>query len=214
MAQRTIHYLLGELLLNDGVQDRNRFRVGNLLPDAYEGAMRKTTHFIGLTPDGTRKYSDFERFRTEFSPKVELDDLYLGYYMHLVEDACFRVFVSEKGIHARIRTEEHVQALHRDYHILNRYITEHYGLRQSILPLPDFAGEEINRIYPFRMSEIIEELSRDFQDRTEGNTVYMTEALLDEFVSYALPVCRDVLHRLRAGNPLPNPLDYSWNKER
>ena len=95
MAQRTIHYLLGEELIPLGIRDADRFRIGNLLPDAIEDLVfRAQTHYQVDTEKGGKslRFSDFERFRRDFSPLVETDGLYLGYYMHLVEDACYRIF--------------------------------------------------------------------------------------------------------------------------
>ncbi len=47
MAQRTIHYLIGEELLRRcDLRDAERFRVGNLLPDAHtQTSHREITHF-------------------------------------------------------------------------------------------------------------------------------------------------------------------------
>ena len=46
MAQRTIHYLIGEeLIRGGGIRDIDRFRIGNLLPDAIEDLV-----FRDLTP--------------------------------------------------------------------------------------------------------------------------------------------------------------------
>ena len=46
MAQRTIHYLIGEDLIGLGIRDVDRFRIGNVLPDAIEDLVfRNLTHF-------------------------------------------------------------------------------------------------------------------------------------------------------------------------
>ena len=54
MAQRTIHYLIGEELIGMGVRDIDRFRVGNLLPDAIEDLIyRPLTHYqVDVPIDG------------------------------------------------------------------------------------------------------------------------------------------------------------------
>ena len=84
MAQRTIHYLLGELLLAELPADAARFRFGNLLPDAYEHGvhgLRAHTHYTRA--EGGVTFSDFEAFRRDFADRVPGDALYLGYYLHL-----------------------------------------------------------------------------------------------------------------------------------
>ena len=51
MAQRTIHYLFGELFSKQiELKDKQRFLLGNVLPDAYaKGSDRDRTHFTVKT---------------------------------------------------------------------------------------------------------------------------------------------------------------------
>ena len=91
MAQRTIHYLFGEMISNQiPLSDKKRFLLGSILPDAIEPHNRDTSHFIIETQ--LHKYFDFEAFRRQYAAQIQQDDLYLGYYMHLVEDAFYRSF--------------------------------------------------------------------------------------------------------------------------
>ena len=84
MAQRTIHYLFGEIFSQQfEIKDKTRFLLGNVLPDAYaNGSDRDKTHYIVKTD--TQVYFDFSKFRDEYADLICSDDLYLGYYMHLV----------------------------------------------------------------------------------------------------------------------------------
>ena len=78
MAQRTIHYLIGEDLIGLGIRDVDRFRIGNVLPDAIEDLVfRNLTHYqVDTELDGKSvRYSDFERFPREFAPVGENGDL-------------------------------------------------------------------------------------------------------------------------------------------
>lgn len=210
MAQRTIHYIIGEWLLDCSIGNANRFRLGNLLPDAYgEDGVRRRTHFTKVLEDG-RRFSDFEAFRERFPDRVETDDLYLGYYLHLVEDACFRGFVARRGFRGRIQKPQDISFLHRDYHILNRYLTEKYGLTMMIEPVPELELEPICGIYPFRQQELLEELRRDLSEQVEGETCYLTEDMLEAFLSEALPICRDALLRIRQGGEPLDPMSLAW----
>ena len=93
MAQRTVHYLFGEMISKEiTLSDKKRFLLGCILPDAIEPACRTASHFKVET--NTRKYFDFEAFRNQFFDLILRDDLYLGYYLHLVEDAFYRAFWS------------------------------------------------------------------------------------------------------------------------
>ena len=182
MAQRTIHYLLGEELIPLGIRDADRFRIGNLLPDAIEDLVfRAQTHYQIDTVKGGKslRFSDFERFRRDFSPLVETDGLYLGYYMHLVEDACYRIFWQKVRLFERDMTREKVAILHNDYHLLNAYIVSRYHIRDELVWPEGFESEPVNRIYPFLLRDFLSEMRGDFTEHPEGKTVYMTEALLE-----------------------------------
>ena len=216
MAQRTIHYLIGEELIGLGVRDVDRFRVGNLLPDAIEDLVyRDLTHYQqDRELDGRSvRLSDFERFRREFSPLVETDGLYLGYYMHLVEDACYRRFWKKVGFEERVITREMVAVLHNDYHLLNAYIVRRFGLRDEIVFPANFDREPVNRIYPFLLRDFLDEMRGDFTEEPQGTTRYMTETLLEDYLAGAREVCREALRRILAGEKPLDPLELTWYKE-
>ena len=213
MAQRTVHYLLGEMLIDCGVKDVDRFRIGNLLPDAIEStAFRDLTHYTKseLIDGKTRKYSDFEAFRREFAPLVESDGLYLGYYLHLVEDACCRVQWDELGILGRIRDFDDVRRLHRDYHILNGYIVRRWGIEDSLVMPEGFENEPVTRIYPFLLTDFLTEMRGDFDDPARGETVFVTERTIDSFVEDYLDICRDALRRILTGAEPLDPKTLCW----
>ena len=213
MAQRTIHYLLGEELLSLGVRDVDRFRVGNLLPDAIEDLVyRALTHYQEDIELGGRlvRISDFERFRRDFAPRVETDGLYLGYYMHLVEDACYRIFWNREQVAPRDLTRAQVAVLHNDYHLLNRYIVSRYGVRDRIVFPEGFGSEPVNRIYPFLLRDFLAEMREDFHETAQGKTRYLTEELLEQFLAEARPVCREALRRILTGEEPMDPKSLCW----
>lgn len=213
MAQRTIHYLLGEELIGLGVRDVDRFRVGNLLPDAIEDLVfRDLTHFQSDVEIGGRRvrFSDFERFRREFAPLVENDALYLGYYMHLIEDVCYRIFWNRVKFAPWDMTRENVAVLHNDYHLLNRYIVSHYGIRNEIVFPLDFEREPIQRIYPFLLRDFLDEMKDDFTENPQGTTHYLTEELLERFLAEAREICREALRRILVGEEPTDPMSLCW----
>ena len=213
MAQRTIHYLLGEELIPLGIRDADRFRIGNLLPDAIEDLVfRAQTHYQIDTVKGGKslRFSDFERFRRDFSPLVETDGLYLGYYMHLVEDACYRIFWQKVRLFERDMTREKVAILHNDYHLLNAYIVSRYHIRDELVWPEGFESEAVNRIYPFLLRDFLSEMRGDFTEHPAGKTVYMTEALLEEYLSDTRGVCRDALRRILTGGEPLDPMSLTW----
>ena len=213
MAQRTIHYLLGEELIGLGVGDVDRFRVGNLLPDAIEDLVfRNLTHYqVEFEKDGREwRFCDFERFRRDFAPLVETDGLYLGYYMHLVEDACYRIFWNRVRFAPRDMTRPEVAVLHHDYHLLNRCIVLRYGIRNEIVFPENFEREPLRRIYPFLLRGFLDEMREDFTEEPQGRTRYLTEELLEQFLAETRPVCREALRRVLAGERATEPRSLCW----
>ena len=212
MAQRTIHYLIGEDLIGLGIRDVDRFRIGNVLPDAIEDLVfRNLTHYqVDTELDGKSvRYSDFERFRREFAPLVETDDLYLGYYMHLVEDACYRIFWHKVRLFDRNMTREKVAVLHNDYHLLNAYIVSRYHIRDELVMPARFSGEPINRIYPFLLESFLAEARVDFTENPAGEMCLIDEAFVERYVSDYLDTCCEALRRLRAGRSI-DPRSMTW----
>ena len=211
MAQRTIHYLFAQMISSQvALSDKNRFLLGSILPDAIERCNRDTSHFKVQT--GTHKYFDFAAFRNQYYDRILRDDLYLGYYMHLVEDAFYRVFMYNDHS-ARPRTPAEVTVLHQDYHILNNYIVKKYGIQNTLDHTFSLAGESINDIAPFRIDEFLEEMAIDFIEDTKGQTVFLTESMLDAFVETYFPLALQEVKNLKNGASVLSPIDYAWAKK-
>jgi len=126
VAQRLIHYLFGEIIAGEILlKDKKRFLMGSILPDAASAGDRDRAHFKTMTD--SHVYYDFEAFRNRYRERMAQDDLYLGYYMHLVEDAFYRAFIYS-GRFRMPRSPEEVQILHEDYRALNAHIVDRYGV--------------------------------------------------------------------------------------
>lgn len=212
MAQRTIHYVYGELLLREcPVRDRKRFLLGSILPDAYcAHEERKLAHFTNRSTPGTM-YFDFDAFRRRFGERMAADDLYLGYYMHLVEDNFYRVFFRERvGVSIDAQKPEQVARLHRDYTLLNAYIVKRYGVQNEVERPPDFEEEPINEIAHFDLDRFLREFAGDFTRQAEGETRFLTESLLDEFLERHLPQGLRELRTVQAGGRGLVARDMAW----
>ena len=211
MAQRTIHYLFGELFSKQvELKDKQRFLLGNVLPDAYaNGSDRDKTHYTIKTD--TQVYFDFSKFRDEYAELICSDDLYLGYYMHLVEDAFYRQFLYSDRV-IRPSGPEEVSMLHNDYHILNSHIVNKYQLQNTLTDPVNLENESINDIMEFRVNEFLKDMSGDFMDQTIGSTRFLTEALLDEFIEEYVSLGLQELQRVRSGSTLLRPIDFAWKR--
>jgi len=212
MAQRTIHYLFGELISNQvEIHNKKRFLLGSILPDAIEACNRNTSHFKVKTD--TRKYFDFDAFRIKYSDLINQDDLYLGYYMHLVEDAFYRVFFYNPRF-SMPRSKEEVPLLHQDYHILNAYIVQKYQI-QNILDFTEpIKDTSLFDLTTFFVDEFLAELSHDFTEQIQGHTTFITESMLDQFVAHFIPLAIKEVKSIRNGAPGLKATDFTWPVKR
>ena len=212
MAQRTIHYLFGEMIFEHAkLTDKKRFLLGSILPDAIAPPFRNASHY--KVKVGTRKYFDFEVFRTQFADQILHDDLYLGYYMHLVEDAFYRVFFYNDRF-TMPRVPEEVPILHNDYHILNSYIVRKYNIRNILEGSFSLECEPLRHIAPFLLNDFWEQLAHDFTEQTAGNPVFLTENMLDEYVKMYIPLAIEEVNNIRNGRSVLKSTDYAWSANR
>ena len=86
MAQRLIHYLLGEIFSEEiELKNKKRFLLGSIMPDAYMNLKdRDKTHFANRTEETT--YFDLTYLGRSLTGRLMKIACILAYYMHLVED--------------------------------------------------------------------------------------------------------------------------------
>ena len=209
MAQRTIHYAFGEIFSKQiNLKDKNRFLLGSVMPDAYADVFdRDRTHYTTKTED--QVYFDFCAFREQYHELILKDDLYLGYYMHLAEDAFYRQFIYN-GRFQMPRIREEVAILHNDYHILNSHIVNKYNIHNALKTPIDLEQESISKIATFIINEFIEDMSYDFKEQTIGETHFLTESMVDEFIDKYVPLGLEELQHIQSGKYTLQALDYAW----
>ena len=138
------------------LKNKERFLLGSIMPDAYkELKYRDKTHFANRT-DGT--YFDFNLFREKFDRQMNEDNLYLGYYMHLVEDVFYRQFIHRDEFRVP-KSQEEVLMLHNDYHILNSYIVGKYNCQNILQDKINLDSEKIMEIAEFRIEGFLKDLT-------------------------------------------------------
>lgn len=216
MAQRTIHMLFGTLLADRiRLVDKQRFLIGSILPDAYiKPSDRKVSHFIKYISEENCLYFDFQDFFERYRDKVVEDDLYLGYYAHLVEDALYRYFLYyEKSFMKRIKSYE-LDILYHDYHILNSYIVRKYTLPRHLERINGFENEALNEIAEIDIPQIISDYENDVIEMYDEETVLLTEDMLEEFVSKYIDILADELRSIKTGGSTLDVLDYKWENKR
>lgn len=216
MAQRTIHMLFATLLVNKlKISDKNRFFIGSIMPDAYINPEdRKISHFIKNISDENCLYFAFNDFYNRFNCKIIRDDLYLGYYAHLVEDAFYRYYLYyEKEFLSKIKSYE-LDILHADYQVLNSFIAKKYDMPMQIEIPKNYCKEELNEITEFDIGQIIRAYENDITEIVNNKTVMLTEEMLEEFVSKYIEIIADELRSVKNGKSLLNVLDYKWENKR
>ena len=212
MAQRTIHYLFGEMISQQvTLTNKKRFLLGSILPDAIAPSDRNASHFKVKMP--THKFFDFAAFRDQYFDLMRHDDLYLGYYMHLVEDAFYRAFFYTDRF-SMPRTKDEVPILHNDYHILNACIVRKYHIQNILEGTFTLEHEPLRHIATFRIDEFLRVMAKDFTEQTEGTPVFLTEDSLDEYINTYLPLAIEEVKSIRSGSSVLTPTDYTWPVKR
>lgn len=211
MASRIMHLAItNELIPKYQFKNTARLKFGAVLPDAY--AMGKSTadsHFkISVCGNNKRTY-DFTRFRTMFSDLMKKDDLYLGYYLHLVQDTLFRHFVYDE-YHWNPTVPGNVERLHRDYTIINSYVIQKIGLQNDVEVPQNFEKEPIYSVYPFEPYRFVNEMKEDFKPVGEEDIFFFTKEMADEYIQRAVIFCMEELKALENGKDGIDEYRYAW----
>ncbi|MGN0602281.1 MAG: hypothetical protein ACI4I7_06190 [Oscillospiraceae bacterium] len=166
MASRLIHVAIAyELEKTLPIKNKNRFLIGHILPDAVLSANKRdiNTHFIDIYDNGSKKHFDSQKFFNRYRKEALSDELYLGYYFHLIQDCIFRgVLYYEINLISLRGTPGFLDELYRDYRIINGWAVKNYGLEYSFFEPENFKLERINEIYSFEVEAFIKDMYSDF----------------------------------------------------
>lgn len=211
MASRILHLAAAQKIMQRAdVPQPERFRIGSILPDAFENRdERAVTHFI-LRLEGGAKTYDLTRFRALFGARLLEDGLYLGYYLHLIEDMVFRKIVYHDH-HWLPDTPEKVRRLHEDYRHINAWAIAHYGLKDDLTAPENFSAEALYDYFPFQLEELLREAHADFScEEDDHSYFFFTREMAQEFTAQASELCLRELEALRTGRPPLNEYNWTW----
>lgn len=209
MASRIIHYAITkELLKYYKVKDKNRFYLGSILPDASISQNRET-HFNKYLDNDTKKTHDLTLFRKKYLDKMLIDDLYLGYYLHLLEDIIFRQYMYNK-FEFNPYEKGYIKRLHLDYHILNKYYIDKYDLKFEIEIPNDIYNEELLKEYEFDIENFLEEMKKDFEDNEEDEAIFLTKEKADSYIKNVIDICIHEIDAIFINHNYLNEDDYKW----
>lgn len=213
MASRLLHLAVAEELMKRFlVKDTNRFRLGCILPDAYSPAFSKSDCHFKIFVCGKRKKTyDLDGYLSKFVDQME-DELYLGYYLHLVQDLVFREIIYDK-YKWNPQIPGNVERLYNDYRFINAYTIKRYGLKNDIKSIPKLECEKICAMYSFDIESFLNDLALDYNDKSEGKPFFFTTEMADEFVGVATENCIKELKELKEGKHYVDAYGRAWNKE-
>lgn len=211
MASRIIHYAIAKQLLNHyKPKDIKRFYLGAILPDASNSS-NKETHFNKYI-DNKYKTLDLRLFRDKYLNKILNDDLYLAYYLHLLQDIIFRsVLYNEYNFNPY--ENDNVSKLHNDYHILNKYYIDKYNLEYEFEIPKNIHEEELLKEYSFNIEEFLLDMRNDFKDNINEKTKLLTSDILDLYINKAIDLCIKEIDALFIDNNYINEDDYKWERK-
>ncbi len=214
MASRIIHAAVAKLLAEAlPIENKSCFLLGTILPDAYaKGLGTSASHLKISLCDGAKKTYDLEKFRRLFAKQLMNDDLYRGYYLHLVQDLYFRDFVFNK-YHWNPLLPGNVQRLHNDYSLANTYVIEKYKLENSLTLPVNFSSEAINQLYPFDTEQLLQDFRQDFEAVKPGEFFFFTAEMADEFIKIAVEESLKEIKALDKGSFCTDMTQMAWNNK-
>ncbi|WP_051209308.1 tyrosine-protein phosphatase [Butyrivibrio sp. WCD3002] len=208
MASSIMHLAVTyELIKRFDFSDTDRLKFGAILPNAGQG---KAGHLNKFIWGRNKKSYDFEFFRSRFGELMKTDDLYLGYYLHLVQDICYRHFVYDK-YKWNPMIPGNVERLHKDYSIINYYVAEKYNIKNDIATPAGFENEEINSVCTYDVDWLVKSMAGYFEKVEDEDIFFFTREMADEFIAEAVDICAKELDALRNGGKLIESYDNAWD---
>ena len=215
MASRILHLSVSrELERYIEIKDKNRFAIGHILPDAMVSKSKFdfNTHFSRISPDGTKKVMDFGDFYERFKEEIHGDELYLGYYFHLIEDVIFRnmLYYDLKLLNFR-NNKEFLRRLYRDYSISGLELIEKYGIKDDLYVPEDFEKEKILEIAPFEIKEFLEQMKEDFVEKYDGEPMYFGSSQGEIYIQRCAKIIAQEYEAMKNGSHTALAKDFYWD---
>lgn len=213
MASRVMHMAVTRILLDrETFKDPQGLLAGALLPDAPRPSENSRASHFKCDRGGRRTY-DLAEFRCQYGNRLAEEGLYLGYYLHLIQDLDYRRLIYGKyNLRSRIRGQ--LERLYQDYSILNGYIIEKY---QLVCPPAFPTGIEeaaVCRQFGLDPQGLLASLQKDFESKSEGDTAFFSREMAEEYIQTVLTLCEKELESVKRGRPLLDPWALAWNTRR
>lgn len=209
MASSIMHLaVINELARRFQFKDLNRLRFGAILPDAGT----KDVSHLKISICGCNKTTyDLEGFRSRFGHLMRTDGLYLGYYLHLIQDTVYRHFVYDR-YHWDPTIPGNVEKLHNDYVITNHFIAGKYGLQDDLIVPSRMDTEPICDLCHYDIQELMLSVKSAYQELQDEDVFFFSTEMADEYIDEAVKACLSELEALTAGGKLTDSYDNAWER--
>lgn len=212
MASTLMHLAIAKRIESKKhIVDKSRYRIGQILPDvnASSSNNHNDSHYKVTICDGMKKMFDFSEFYHTCKEKILSDDIYLGYYLHLVQDAFYRKFLYiDSGY--QVTSKKDVEVLHNDYRILNSYLVSNYEIGDNLRTPESLPEELISEKNRPDLQEFLQEIAIQRTIKQEGKLFFFTETMADEYIAKATELCCKEFDAIMLGHSCLNPIDYAW----
>lgn len=209
MASSIIHYAITcELIKRRQFNNPDRLKLGSILVDSgYNG----NSHMKISVAGGHKNTYDLDGYKSIYGELMKQDDLYLGYYLHLIQDILYRYLVYDK-YHWNPLIPGNVEKLHRDYAIGNFYVVQKYNLKNEVTIPADFDKEPINQVCSFDLEGLVQNMNSYFEPSEEDDIFFFTKEMADEYIAEAVGYCIQELDNLECQNAGTDGYLSAWNR--
>lgn len=181
--------------------DLKRFNLGNLLPDLHEGTReaKGTSHFrISREPYEDAKtdeyqYFDYDCFLHKYKNKIH-DDLYLGYYCHLITDELWiqNVYIKYMRDENRKKRIDQQKNYYHDFSRLNQIIIKKYNLKMNVI----FESDQIPEINQKKISDLKVALENDFKIKYEDLELLLFD--YEDIINFVKEASSTIIKKLKS----------------
>jgi hypothetical protein len=209
MASRIMHYGIAQIVSQGTpILDMNRFLWGALAPDLsnHEDGSYALAHFSDVVEEKGIKGINWGRFGEEFRNQILTDDFFLGYFVHLISDACWLKDIQQKYVRSFPKPERREMILkgYEDMKKCNPLLIKEYQLKNMLLPMEPVVMKEIDFD---RGGELLLALWEDFAipyPENEQLDIYDYEAILS-FIEKGAEKCLTEITALKTHSTMGDP---------
>lgn len=202
MASSMMHYIISNRIIKQyHVQNESRFLLGATFgPDAssHDDGTYDMAHFENIK--GDRKGIDWHLFEKKYGDRMFVDEFYLGYWCHLIQDSVWFHDIVDKYV--RIYTgeikKEYYQKGYRDYGRLNYLLQQEYQVEVPKFVLDTPAIEGISKGKMILLNEDFYNHFDALPCEREILELYRWDIIVD-FIQHSTNLCISEMEALQQG---------------